>query len=346
MTFSVAYNRLGNLARDLGQIESAQACFNKSHAIREHLAQSEPGPASLQRDLYVPHVYLGDLARHLGDAESARTYFQESLAIAARLAQADPNRADLQRDLAVVYDNLGDLARDLNQIEPAKGYLQISLAILERLATTEPNRADLQRDLAVAYKSLGKVASDLGQNESAQTHFRKSLAITERLKQNGRMLPTDEPHLTKLRDLVQKSKTSTASACSFISVHQCLSVAIFRSPPNKKYYLPSFQILAPKKPTTSFARILLCTRKGIPRSPQHAQRRGNSKCKPLSKNFTTQTAPRIAQPRPISAPLPFSLPVHSPKRHATKIHLAQKGKNLPPSPKKSPGFSPRPALYL
>ncbi len=56
VTFSVAYNRLGNLARDLGQIESAQACFNKSHAIREHLAQSEPGRASLQRDLYVPHV--------------------------------------------------------------------------------------------------------------------------------------------------------------------------------------------------------------------------------------------------------------------------------------------------
>ncbi len=241
---SVSYERLGRLARNLGQNDQAQAYFQKALAIAERLAQAEPNRADLQRDLSISYERLGDLARDLGQNDQAQAYFQKALAIREPLAQAEPNRADLQRDLSISYNNLGGLARDLGQNNKAQAYFQKALVISERLAQAEPNRADLQRDLSFSYHQLGSLAHHLGQNEQAQAYFQKALAITERLaqvepnradlqrdlcvsywrlndfpralailealKKEGRMLPTDESHLTELRNLVQKSKASSA----------------------------------------------------------------------------------------------------------------------------------------
>jgi tetratricopeptide (TPR) repeat protein len=242
---SVSYGRLGVLARDLGQNEQAQTYFQKALAISERLAQAEPNRANLQHDLSVSyHQQLGDLALTLGQNEPAQAYFQKALVMSERLAQAEPNRADLQRDLSVSYHQLGDLALTLGQNEPAQAYFQKALVISERLAQAEPNRADLQRDLSFSYHQLGILAHHLGQNEQAQAYFQKDLAIAERLalaepnradlqrdlfisysqlndfpralaileilKKEGRILPTDEPYLDELRNLVQKSKASSA----------------------------------------------------------------------------------------------------------------------------------------
>jgi tetratricopeptide (TPR) repeat protein len=235
---------LGDLARALGQNESAQAYFQKGHTIVERLAQAEPNRSDFQRELSVSHNKLGDLARDLDQNESAQTNYHKSLAIRERLTQTEPNRTDLQRDLAVSYNKLGDLAHALGQNEEAQAYFQKSLAIRERLAQAEPNRADFQRDLSVSYNKLGDLARALGQNESAQAYFEKDLAIAQRLaqaepnradrqrdlaysywtvndspsalailealKKVGRLLPTDEPWLAELRELVQKSKGSSA----------------------------------------------------------------------------------------------------------------------------------------
>ncbi len=241
---SVSYNKLGDISRALGQNESAQTYFLKDLAIAERLAEAESHNADLQRDLSVSYGKLGDVAGDLGQIESAQAYWLNNLAIFERLAQSEPNRADLQRDLSVSYNKLGDLARALGQNESAQDYFRKSLTIRERLAQAEPNRADLQRDLSVSYNKLGELASDLGQNESAQAYFQKTLAIAERLaqaepsradlqrdlffsyyklgdfpralailedlKNDGRLLPIDEPWLTKLRELIQKAEGSSA----------------------------------------------------------------------------------------------------------------------------------------
>lgn len=58
---SFSYNRLGDLARALGQYETAQSYFRKSLAIREQLAQAAPERVNPQRDLSVSYEKLGIL---------------------------------------------------------------------------------------------------------------------------------------------------------------------------------------------------------------------------------------------------------------------------------------------
>jgi hypothetical protein len=66
------HDNLGDLARDLGQNESAAGYFEKSLAIAERLAQAEPKRADLQRDLFVSHWRVGNLAAALATLEALK----------------------------------------------------------------------------------------------------------------------------------------------------------------------------------------------------------------------------------------------------------------------------------
>jgi tetratricopeptide (TPR) repeat protein len=81
---------LGDLARHLGDAESARTYFQESLAIAARLAQADPNRADLQRDLAVVYDNLGDLARDLNQIEPAQGYLQISLAILERLATTEP----------------------------------------------------------------------------------------------------------------------------------------------------------------------------------------------------------------------------------------------------------------
>jgi hypothetical protein len=70
-------------------------------AIRERLAQSDPGSAGWQRDLSVSYNKVGDVQMAQGDLAGSLKSHRDSLAIAERLAQSDPGNAGWQRDLSV-----------------------------------------------------------------------------------------------------------------------------------------------------------------------------------------------------------------------------------------------------
>jgi tetratricopeptide (TPR) repeat protein len=113
---------MGDLLRALGQGEEARQAFAKSLAIRERLAQAEPGRADYQRDLSASYQRIGDLFHALGQGEEARQAFAKMLAISERLAQAEPGRADYQRDLIVSWVKM-------SEIEPARAREHLSRAL-------------------------------------------------------------------------------------------------------------------------------------------------------------------------------------------------------------------------
>src|SRR5260370_30587259 len=77
--------------------------FGGGLAMRERLAQSDPGNAGWQRDLWVSYNKLGDVLVAQGNLPEALKTFRDELGIAERLAQSDPGNAGWQFDLVVSH---------------------------------------------------------------------------------------------------------------------------------------------------------------------------------------------------------------------------------------------------
>ena len=76
-----------------GNLPAALTSYQASLAIRNRLAQSDPGNAGWQRDLSVSQDRIGDVQVAQGNLPAALTSYQASLAIRNRLAQSDSGNA-------------------------------------------------------------------------------------------------------------------------------------------------------------------------------------------------------------------------------------------------------------
>ncbi|MEI2774198.1 MAG: tetratricopeptide repeat protein [Candidatus Competibacter sp.] len=87
-----------------GNLPEALKAYRDGLAIRERLAQADPGNAGWQRDLSVSYNKIGDVRVAQGNLPEALKAYRDGLAIRDRLAQADPGNAGWQRDLSVSYE--------------------------------------------------------------------------------------------------------------------------------------------------------------------------------------------------------------------------------------------------
>jgi tetratricopeptide (TPR) repeat protein len=180
---SVTYNRLGDVQVAQGDLAGALTSHRDSLAIRDRLAQSDPGNAGWQRDLSVTYNRLGDVQVAQGDLAGALTSYRDSLAIADLLAQSDPGNAGWRRDLSVSYNKVGDVQVAEGDLAGALKSYRDSLAIRERLAQSDPGNAGW-RDLSVSYNKVGDVQVAQGDLAGALTSYRDSLALRDRLAQS------------------------------------------------------------------------------------------------------------------------------------------------------------------
>ena len=192
---SVSLNKVGDVARDLGQLEDARSAYTESLAIRRQFkALTGDSPQSL-RDLSVSLVKVGEVARDLGQLEDARNAYTESLAICRQLKNLTGDSPQSLRDLSVSLNKVGEVVRDLGQLEEARSAYAESLAICRQLRSLTGDSPQSLRDLSVSLDNVGEVARDLGQLEAARSAYTESLAISRQLK----TLTGDSPQ--SLRDL-------------------------------------------------------------------------------------------------------------------------------------------------
>jgi tetratricopeptide (TPR) repeat protein len=98
---SLALTEIGDVLVAQGHLPEALKSYRDGLAIRERLAQADPGNAGWQRDLSVSYNKIGDVLVAQGHLSGALKLFRDGLAIRERLAQADPGNAGWQRDLSV-----------------------------------------------------------------------------------------------------------------------------------------------------------------------------------------------------------------------------------------------------
>jgi hypothetical protein len=128
---SVSHNKIGDVQRAQGNLPAALTSYQTSHAIRDRLAQSDPGTAGWQ-----------------GNLPAALTSYQASHAIRDRLAQSDPGNAGWQRDLASSFGRVAMIDVQRGARDEALGAFQQGRDIIARLARQSPENGTLPNDLA------------------------------------------------------------------------------------------------------------------------------------------------------------------------------------------------------
>jgi tetratricopeptide (TPR) repeat protein len=127
----------GDVAADAlaqGNLPEALKSYRDSLAIRERLANVDPGNAGWQHDLSVSYERVGDVLKAQGNLPEALQSFRDEFAIQDRLVKSDPGNADWQRALSVTYRKIGDVLKAQGNLPEALKSYRDSLAIRERPA--------------------------------------------------------------------------------------------------------------------------------------------------------------------------------------------------------------------
>ena len=181
----MSYDKVGDVQMAQGDLAAALKSFPDGLAIRQRLAQSDPGNAGWQRDLsgvvQQGRRRADGAGRPCGGAE---ILFATASPSGSAWCNRIPGNASWQRDLSVSYDKIGDVQVAQGDLAAALKSFGDSLAIIERLAQSDAGNAGWQRDLSVRYAKIGDVQMAQGDLAAALKSYRDGLAIIERLAQS------------------------------------------------------------------------------------------------------------------------------------------------------------------
>ncbi|MGB8960779.1 MAG: tetratricopeptide repeat protein [Pseudonocardiaceae bacterium] len=131
---SISLNNVGDVARDLGDLDTAATHYQQALDINRRLAQ-QLDTDQAHRDLGWALTQLGDVARDLGDPTIARIHHQQALDINRRLAE----QLGTARALRDVHSGLSGLT----QIEEELGDTEAAAALRAELTTVSDQLAAL-----------------------------------------------------------------------------------------------------------------------------------------------------------------------------------------------------------
>ena len=182
---SIAYNKIGDVQRQLGDLTDALTNYRKSLEIRGLLADSHPNNMRWQRDLASAYDRVGDVLTSsppdAGNSVEALSHYKESLYIIQRFVRLYEEGLDWQRNLAVVYDKIANIDRAQGKPDVALASYIKSRDIREQLVAKDAKNIDWQRDLARSHRNIGNVLADLRKFDEAEKTHRRGIEIMERL---------------------------------------------------------------------------------------------------------------------------------------------------------------------
>ena len=108
----MSYDQVGDVQVAQGDLAGALKSYRDSFAIRERLAQSDPGNAGWQRDLSVSYCKLGDVSSKQGNIEEAVKNYRLALTLVDRLVAIDGTNRLWQADLVEYNYDLAMIGDD------------------------------------------------------------------------------------------------------------------------------------------------------------------------------------------------------------------------------------------
>jgi serine/threonine-protein kinase len=179
----LTYQRIGRLLEYTGRPTEAAPSYQRALAIRQELADANPGAPQLQSDLAETHTQIAHLLVLIGKPTEAARSDERALAILQGLVDAHPGDIQFRTDLAMCHENIGYGLQLTGKSAEALMAYQRAQAIRQELADANPNITEFQYLLARShdhigwgYRLSGKPAEALAALERAMAIYRKLVA--------------------------------------------------------------------------------------------------------------------------------------------------------------------------
>lgn len=183
---AVAYEKLGDIYRVIGQTRAARQQYERSLRIAGNLLDAQPADVAIQAVLYQDHMGLGQIDMDVQDYEAAKVAFHQATNMAESIVDAEPDDRVARRDLIEAYLELGrsyGFARDYPRAEI---WFRKMHDLAESWAAAEPGDT-LPRDLlAAALRKLADLRKFDRDFAGARDAYGRAIAI-------GREIVAAEP---------------------------------------------------------------------------------------------------------------------------------------------------------
>ena len=172
---------LGDIARDRGQIDKAEAANREYKRLADRMVAIEPDNLKWRMEVLYAEENIGIVLRNQRRfAESARQ-FESSLRPMESLASIDPGNAEYQRELSTLLAWSADAQRDLGRLDAAIQRREKQIAFLRRLLASGDTNVAFREHLIPAQQGLGILFASRGQPDRGIEQFRLAVAEANRL---------------------------------------------------------------------------------------------------------------------------------------------------------------------
>jgi serine/threonine protein kinase/tetratricopeptide (TPR) repeat protein len=194
----LAYQRLGEIHRELGEYATAEESLTKAVAILHELDRARPGAKESQGELAATYAALGLVYSNTERTEKAASAYRQALAIQQELAAANPSEPEHGYALAKTYSALGLVYQNGDEPERAATMCKQAQDILSQLVKDYPNVAKYQSLLGATQMNLGQVYLIRGWREQAATALKAAQEIYGGVVRGQReALPEDQQALAR-----------------------------------------------------------------------------------------------------------------------------------------------------
>jgi serine/threonine protein kinase len=183
MQTALAYKRVGDIQRLLGQGAGAREAYTQAIALLGPLCAREPGTSEYRQALAYCHNFLGEVWRTEGKANQAEEAYLQAVALQEQLAADFPEVAVYRQELARTRYNLGILCRKTGRPARAEELFGQAIDLLRRLVQEEPKVAAHCQHLARAYLNLGPVLRATSRPDQAEEAYGQARTLLEELAQ-------------------------------------------------------------------------------------------------------------------------------------------------------------------
>ena len=172
---------LGDIARDRGQIDKAEAANREYKRLADRMVAIEPDNLKWRMEVLYAEENIGIVLRNQRRfAESARQ-FESSLRPMESLASIDPGNAEYQRELSTLLAWSADAQRDLGRLDAAIQRREKQISFLRRLLASGDTNVAFREHLIPAQQGLGILFASRGQPDRGIEQFRLAVAEANRL---------------------------------------------------------------------------------------------------------------------------------------------------------------------
>ena len=166
----------GEIARDRGQMKSAEAAFREYKALADRMVALEPDNLKWRMEVQYARENLGIVLMSQRRFAAAVREFEASLRPMESLASLDRENLEYQREVSNVLAWLADAHRALGNFNAAIALRNRQISFLRGLLARGVTDVALRDDLIPAHRALGLLWSWRGQLERGVTHYRMALA--------------------------------------------------------------------------------------------------------------------------------------------------------------------------